>query len=79
MSNVDDLQLIVELAERGASCPNQCTAGLQSVDVCDAAKQAAQRIANARGESVWLCWESSDDENDVADAYSGNGLEFRPR
>lgn len=58
---------------------NQCTAGLQSVDVCDAAKQAAQRIANARGESVWLCWESSDDENDVADAYSGNGLEFRPR
>lgn len=32
----------------------QLTAGLQGPEVCDEAKIAAQRLANDRGESVWI-------------------------
>jgi hypothetical protein len=31
-----------------------CTQGLQPPEVCDQAAQAAQEIANDRGEAVWL-------------------------
>jgi len=59
---------------------NQCTAGLQSDAVCSAARQAAQRIANDRGEPVWLCWESIDSEADDAnDQFCGDGMRFDPQ
>jgi hypothetical protein len=45
---------------------NEITDGLQSPEVSDEARQIAQRIANDRRESVWLCRsdgvESDDDE-----------------
>ncbi len=59
---------------------NQCTAGLPSAHTCDAAIQAAQRIANDRGEPVWLSWEGIGAEADDAnDQYAGDGMRFDPQ
>lgn len=44
------------------------TRGLPSPERCDEARQTAQRMANARGESVWL----------VEDVEGAEGEEFAP-
>ena len=56
---------------------NALTNGLESHLVSDQARQTAQRMANARGESVWLCW-SSEGEDEDEDEYSGDGVEVEP-
>ncbi len=51
------------------------TDGLEDHRVSNQAERVAQRLANERGESVWLSWSSDGGEDDE---YSGEGVEFEP-
>ena len=51
VSNVDDLQLIVELAERGVSCP-KCGARWRRLG-WTTGRTARRQTGNAHGKRVW--------------------------